>query len=169
MCIRGGFFVIFTRLCSRLRSWGRPGRKCRVKMTASWSTMRMSKFIQQEPHRTHQSGARTFRFYRLFPLHCLVFSFLLRGTLDFKETLFFITSSVWTWFVFLVLSELSDVSVLVHSDWSDWQAHPVSAVCLFCDHQSETMDQIYTHMKVQQHLLGHTHTLLQNDPFPLLQ
>lgn len=35
-----------------------------------------------------------------------------------------------------------------NSDWSDWQAHPVSAVCLFCDHQSETMDQIYTHMKV---------------------
>lgn len=32
-------------------------------------------------------------------------------------------------------------------DWSDWQAHPVSAVCLFCDHQSETMEQIYTHMK----------------------
>uniref|UniRef100_A0A8C6S679 Zinc finger protein 277 n=1 Tax=Neogobius melanostomus TaxID=47308 RepID=A0A8C6S679_9GOBI len=32
-------------------------------------------------------------------------------------------------------------------DWSDWQAHPVSAVCLFCEHQSETMDQIYTHMK----------------------
>ncbi|XP_068170125.1 zinc finger protein 277 [Antennarius striatus] len=32
-------------------------------------------------------------------------------------------------------------------DWSDWQAHPVTAVCLFCDHQSETMDQIYTHMK----------------------
>ncbi|KAK5901571.1 hypothetical protein CesoFtcFv8_006926 [Champsocephalus esox] len=32
-------------------------------------------------------------------------------------------------------------------DWSDWQSHPVSAVCLFCDHQSETMEQIYTHMK----------------------
>uniref|UniRef100_A0A8D3CVW9 Zinc finger protein 277 n=1 Tax=Scophthalmus maximus TaxID=52904 RepID=A0A8D3CVW9_SCOMX len=32
-------------------------------------------------------------------------------------------------------------------DWSDWQAHPVSAVCLFCEHQSETMDQIYSHMK----------------------
>ncbi|XP_035521769.1 zinc finger protein 277 [Morone saxatilis] len=32
-------------------------------------------------------------------------------------------------------------------DWSDWQAHPVSAVCLFCEHQSETMEQIYTHMK----------------------
>lgn len=39
--------------------------------------------------------------------------------------------------------------VCVCSDWSDWQAHPVSAVCLFCDHQSETMEQIYTHMKVQ--------------------
>lgn len=32
-------------------------------------------------------------------------------------------------------------------DWSDWQAHPVSAVCLFCEHQSETMEQIYSHMK----------------------
>ncbi|XP_053282663.1 zinc finger protein 277 isoform X2 [Pleuronectes platessa] len=32
-------------------------------------------------------------------------------------------------------------------DWSDWQAHPPSAVCLFCDDQSETMEQIYTHMK----------------------
>ncbi|XP_020774807.1 zinc finger protein 277 isoform X2 [Boleophthalmus pectinirostris] len=32
-------------------------------------------------------------------------------------------------------------------DWSDWQAHPVSAVCLFCEHQSETMDLIYSHMK----------------------
>nr|XP_024657810.1 zinc finger protein 277-like [Maylandia zebra] len=32
-------------------------------------------------------------------------------------------------------------------DWSDWQAHPVSAVCLFCDHQSETLEQIYAHMK----------------------
>lgn len=32
-------------------------------------------------------------------------------------------------------------------DWSDWQAHPISAVCLFCEHQSETMDKIYAHMK----------------------
>ncbi|XP_026167258.1 zinc finger protein 277 isoform X3 [Mastacembelus armatus] len=32
-------------------------------------------------------------------------------------------------------------------DWSDWRAHPVSAVCLFCDHQSDTMEQIYSHMK----------------------
>ncbi|XP_027896513.1 zinc finger protein 277 isoform X2 [Xiphophorus couchianus] len=40
--------------------------------------------------------------------------------------------------------ELVDVE---DDDWSDWEAHPVSAVCLFCDHQSETMDQIYTHMK----------------------
>uniref|UniRef100_A0A3Q1G6D6 Zinc finger protein 277 n=1 Tax=Acanthochromis polyacanthus TaxID=80966 RepID=A0A3Q1G6D6_9TELE len=34
-----------------------------------------------------------------------------------------------------------------NDDWSDWQSHPVSAVCLFCDHQSDTMDHIYTHMK----------------------
>ncbi|KAJ0029020.1 hypothetical protein NQD34_004017 [Periophthalmus magnuspinnatus] len=33
-------------------------------------------------------------------------------------------------------------------DWSDWHAHPVSAVCLFCEHQSETMDLICSHMKV---------------------
>uniref|UniRef100_A0A3Q3XEH7 C2H2-type domain-containing protein n=1 Tax=Mola mola TaxID=94237 RepID=A0A3Q3XEH7_MOLML len=39
------------------------------------------------------------------------------------------------------------VDVEDDDDWSDWQAHPVSAVCLFCDHQSETMEQIYTHMK----------------------
>lgn len=39
---------------------------------------------------------------------------------------------------------------IVRSDWSDWQAHPVSAVCLFCDHQSETLEQIYAHMKVQE-------------------
>ncbi|KAG9342288.1 hypothetical protein JZ751_016790 [Albula glossodonta] len=32
-------------------------------------------------------------------------------------------------------------------DWSDWQAHPVQAVCLFCEHQSETMDKIYAHMQ----------------------
>ncbi|CAF89879.1 unnamed protein product, partial [Tetraodon nigroviridis] len=32
-------------------------------------------------------------------------------------------------------------------DWSDWRAHPVSAVCLFCHHQSETMEPIYAHMK----------------------
>lgn len=32
-------------------------------------------------------------------------------------------------------------------DWSDWQAHPVAAVCLFCDQLSETMEQIYAHMK----------------------
>ncbi|XP_069048508.1 zinc finger protein 277 isoform X1 [Lepisosteus oculatus] len=32
-------------------------------------------------------------------------------------------------------------------DWSDWQDHPVCAVCLFCEHQSETMDRIYSHME----------------------
>ncbi|KAL4640712.1 zinc finger protein 277 [Arapaima gigas] len=32
-------------------------------------------------------------------------------------------------------------------DWSDWQAHPLRAVCLFCERQSETMEQIYSHMQ----------------------
>uniref|UniRef100_A0A8C7NXJ7 Zinc finger protein 277 n=1 Tax=Oncorhynchus mykiss TaxID=8022 RepID=A0A8C7NXJ7_ONCMY len=32
-------------------------------------------------------------------------------------------------------------------DWSDWQAHPVCAVCLFCEQQSESMEKIYTHME----------------------
>ncbi|KAK0140423.1 Zinc finger protein 277 [Merluccius polli] len=32
-------------------------------------------------------------------------------------------------------------------DWSDWQAHPVCAVCLFCEQQSETMDKMYSHMQ----------------------
>ncbi|KAG5273391.1 hypothetical protein AALO_G00150840 [Alosa alosa] len=32
-------------------------------------------------------------------------------------------------------------------DWSDWQAHPVCAVCLFCEQQSETMEKTYTHMQ----------------------
>uniref|UniRef100_A0A9J8CE05 Zinc finger protein 277 n=1 Tax=Cyprinus carpio carpio TaxID=630221 RepID=A0A9J8CE05_CYPCA len=32
-------------------------------------------------------------------------------------------------------------------DWSDWQAHPVCAVCLFCEQQAETMEKIYTHME----------------------
>ncbi|KAJ8245662.1 hypothetical protein GJAV_G00273120 [Gymnothorax javanicus] len=34
-----------------------------------------------------------------------------------------------------------------NDDWSDWQAHPVRVVCLFCEHQSETMDKIYRHMQ----------------------
>ncbi|KAF7223978.1 zinc finger protein 277 [Nothobranchius furzeri] len=49
------------------------------------------------------------------------------------------------------------------NDWSDWRAHPVSVVCLFCDHESETMDQIYTHMKdthrFDLHLLKTEHNL----------
>uniref|UniRef100_A0A8C9T178 Zinc finger protein 277 n=1 Tax=Scleropages formosus TaxID=113540 RepID=A0A8C9T178_SCLFO len=32
-------------------------------------------------------------------------------------------------------------------DWSDWQAHPLRVVCLFCEHQSDTMEQIYAHME----------------------
>ncbi|KAG7259078.1 hypothetical protein CRUP_016710 [Coryphaenoides rupestris] len=32
-------------------------------------------------------------------------------------------------------------------DWSDWQARPVCAVCLFCEQQEDTMDRMYTHME----------------------
>ncbi|XP_026880357.2 zinc finger protein 277 isoform X2 [Electrophorus electricus] len=32
-------------------------------------------------------------------------------------------------------------------DWSDWQARPLCAVCLFCEQQEETMEKIYTHMQ----------------------
>ncbi|XP_030622368.1 zinc finger protein 277 [Chanos chanos] len=32
-------------------------------------------------------------------------------------------------------------------DWSDWQAHPVCAVCLFCEQHAETMEKIYIHMQ----------------------
>lgn len=59
-----------------------------------------------------------------------------------RPSLFFFLGSVW-------IRLLPLTNIYVHSDWSDWEAHPVSAVCLFCDHQSETMDQIYTHMKVK--------------------
>ncbi|KAL2093275.1 hypothetical protein ACEWY4_010587 [Coilia grayii] len=47
-----------------------------------------------------------------------------------------------------VLSE-DDREILADNDddWSDWQAHPVCAVCLFCEQQSETMEKIYTHMQ----------------------
>lgn len=88
---------------SGVRSWGRPGRRCRARMTASWWTMTiMSNDLQRET----------------FCVSCFLF-------------------------------HTSNPLTCVCSDWSDWQAHPVSAVCLFCDHQSETMEQIYTHMKVR--------------------
>nr|XP_044991484.1 zinc finger protein 277 isoform X2 [Jaculus jaculus] len=32
-------------------------------------------------------------------------------------------------------------------DWSDWKEYPVSAVCLFCELQEETVDKLYKHMK----------------------
>lgn len=47
----------------------------------------------------------------------------------------------------------------VCSDWSDWQAHPVCAVCLFCEQQEETMDKIYTHMKVIMKIRPSVHAL----------
>lgn len=36
---------------------------------------------------------------------------------------------------------------LQEDDWSDWQEYPVSAVCLFCEKQEETIDKLYVHMK----------------------
>ncbi|XP_063783353.1 zinc finger protein 277 isoform X2 [Pseudophryne corroboree] len=32
-------------------------------------------------------------------------------------------------------------------DWSDWEEHPVSAVCLFCDKQADTTEKLLCHMK----------------------
>lgn len=34
-------------------------------------------------------------------------------------------------------------------DWSDWEEHPVSAVCLFCEKQAETIEKLCVHMKVR--------------------
>ncbi|XP_044278971.1 zinc finger protein 277 isoform X3 [Varanus komodoensis] len=39
---------------------------------------------------------------------------------------------------------------LLHSqeeDWSDWEEHPVCAVCLFCEKQAETTKKLYIHME----------------------
>ncbi|KAF6302221.1 zinc finger protein 277 [Rhinolophus ferrumequinum] len=32
-------------------------------------------------------------------------------------------------------------------DWSDWEEHPVSAVCLFCEKRAETMEKLCVHME----------------------
>ncbi|XP_005999634.1 zinc finger protein 277 isoform X1 [Latimeria chalumnae] len=32
-------------------------------------------------------------------------------------------------------------------DWSDWQDHPICAVCLFCELQADTTEKLYDHMK----------------------
>lgn len=34
-------------------------------------------------------------------------------------------------------------------DWSDWEERPVSAVCLFCEKQAETTEQLCAHMEVR--------------------
>lgn len=36
-----------------------------------------------------------------------------------------------------------------HRDWSDWEEHPVPAVCLFCDKQAEAMEKLCVHMEVR--------------------
>ncbi|XP_053318939.1 zinc finger protein 277 [Spea bombifrons] len=40
--------------------------------------------------------------------------------------------------------ELVDVN---EEDWSDWEEHPVSAVCLFCEKQADTTEKLLNHMK----------------------
>lgn len=37
-------------------------------------------------------------------------------------------------------------------DWSDWEERPVSAVCLFCEKQAETTEQLCAHMEVRRTL-----------------
>uniref|UniRef100_A0A670YZU9 Zinc finger protein 277 n=1 Tax=Pseudonaja textilis TaxID=8673 RepID=A0A670YZU9_PSETE len=32
-------------------------------------------------------------------------------------------------------------------DWSDWEEHPVCAVCLFCEKQTDTTEKLYVHME----------------------
>ncbi|XP_019508581.1 PREDICTED: zinc finger protein 277 isoform X1 [Hipposideros armiger] len=32
-------------------------------------------------------------------------------------------------------------------DWSDWEEHPVAAVCLFCEKRAETMEKLCDHME----------------------
>ncbi|XP_019398937.1 PREDICTED: zinc finger protein 277 isoform X1 [Crocodylus porosus] len=32
-------------------------------------------------------------------------------------------------------------------DWSDWEEHPVHAVCLFCEQQVDTTEQLHLHMQ----------------------
>ncbi|XP_028345661.2 zinc finger protein 277 isoform X4 [Physeter macrocephalus] len=32
-------------------------------------------------------------------------------------------------------------------DWSDWEEHPLSAVCLFCEKQAETIEKLCVHME----------------------
>nr|XP_033814251.1 zinc finger protein 277 isoform X2 [Geotrypetes seraphini] len=32
-------------------------------------------------------------------------------------------------------------------DWSDWEEHPICAVCLFCDKQADTTEKLLDHMK----------------------
>ncbi|KFQ85578.1 Zinc finger protein 277, partial [Phoenicopterus ruber ruber] len=34
-------------------------------------------------------------------------------------------------------------------DWSDWEEHPVCAVCLFCEQQADTTEKLYLHMQVR--------------------
>ncbi|XP_039919101.1 zinc finger protein 277 isoform X2 [Hirundo rustica] len=35
----------------------------------------------------------------------------------------------------------------LEEDWSDWEEHPVCAVCLFCEQQADTTEKLYLHMQ----------------------
>ncbi|XP_031471511.1 zinc finger protein 277 [Phasianus colchicus] len=35
----------------------------------------------------------------------------------------------------------------LEEDWSDWEEHPVCAVCLFCEQQADTTEKLHLHMQ----------------------
>ncbi|XP_075713202.1 zinc finger protein 277 [Rhinoderma darwinii] len=35
----------------------------------------------------------------------------------------------------------------IEEDWSDWEEHPISAFCLFCEKQADTTEKLLFHMK----------------------
>ncbi|XP_013802710.2 zinc finger protein 277 isoform X2 [Apteryx mantelli] len=35
----------------------------------------------------------------------------------------------------------------LEEDWSDWEEHPMCAVCLFCEQQADTTEKLYFHMQ----------------------
>ncbi|NXD09637.1 ZN277 protein, partial [Nothocercus nigrocapillus] len=35
----------------------------------------------------------------------------------------------------------------LEEDWSDWEEHPMYAVCLFCEEQADTTEKLYFHMR----------------------
>ncbi|XP_054582216.1 zinc finger protein 277 isoform X3 [Eptesicus fuscus] len=50
------------------------------------------------------------------------------------------TGSCWS-------TRKSETRAAADGDWSDWEERPVSAVCLFCEKQAETTEQLCAHME----------------------